>query len=122
MHLPDWESRIYQGVAGIVLFFIVFAVGGPRLNLPFFKRTDGGFFTYSKFAQGIENAGSIPSKLGMFVIYFPACLIGIYWFLSHSHTSRGHLCAMLMIIHFGKRSAETLFLHQYSGNMPLLTA
>ena len=54
-----------------IVFFSVFAGLANVLNIPFFKR-DGGLLSYSKFAAGVKLGITVPSRLGMTLVYFPA--------------------------------------------------
>jgi len=71
---------------------------------------------YSKFAKTADKTSTVPTRYGMLIIYVPALVLSavVYAFkLSRAPTVA--LCA----IHFGKRTAETLFLHKYSGLIPI---
>mmetsp|Transcript_347 Transcript_347/g.622 ORF Transcript_347/g.622 Transcript_347/m.622 type:complete len:265 (-) Transcript_347:233-1027(-) len=80
---------------------------------------------YSKFAP-IAKAGkkmgpSIPSRIGMLIIYSPAlvlawlqCLVPGAW----GTASVPGLVSVMLCIHFLKRVLEVLLLHRYSGGMP----
>lgn len=77
---------------------------------------------YSKFA--IETTGAktdvhrVSGRVGMLVIYVPALfLVGA---LIMAGTAS--LVNIMLAVHFGKRALETLFVHRYSGSMPLSTA
>jgi steroid 5-alpha reductase family enzyme len=48
--------------------------------------------------------------------YFPAFWVGVYYFC-FSGDAKG--VSILLMLHFGKRTLECLFLHQYSGTQPL---
>lgn len=82
---------------------------------------------YSKFAQ-ISEAGkkgrTVGSRTGMLIIYTPALLLA-----SQMSTDGGQgvsdvpgLVATMLCAHFLKRVCEVLFLHKYSGGMPLAMA
>jgi very-long-chain enoyl-CoA reductase len=59
----------------------------------------------------------------MFLLYAPSALLGVHLLGSHGTMfSRADICAILMILHFVKRCLECLFLHKYSGTMPLATS
>lgn len=70
---------------------------------------------YSKGAslqeEKLENP--IASKTGMFFFYFPALVVSAGFLFQNLQ----NLTAALLVVHFGKRVLETLFVHQYSGNM-----
>lgn len=73
-------------------------------------------FGYSKFAQR-ERRWSLPSRLGMFIIYFPAVFAYplIFTYMEGPSSSWHTWCMALVVAHFAKRCLETLFLHKYSG-------
>jgi hypothetical protein len=125
----DLSDPLDQAVIGLIVFFSLFAGLANVLNIPYFKR-DGGLLSYSKFAAGVKLGITVPSKLGMTLVYFPACLVGVYaWNVTGMQlispavwTNRVSLVALMMVIHFGKRSLECMFLHNYSGGMPLTSS
>merc|ERR1712071_187417 len=65
--------------------------------------------------------GTIPTKLGMLIIYTPALCTAAFTYLSQYGHSRS-LANIFSIIHFLKRDLEVMFLHKYSGTMDLPTA
>lgn len=70
---------------------------------------------YSKFAADTSKyQDPIPSRQGMFIAYFPACLVGLYQYIA---SSEQNVAALLLFIHFAKRLLEVLFLHKFSGTM-----
>lgn len=104
-------------------------------KVPLLSRT-GPLMSYSKFAKDCTNCGLlIPSKIGMILVYFPSMLLGIM--ISYqddlfespvlpsvieTHHPLTKTVALLTAIHFGKRVLECLFLHRFSGTMPLLSS
>jgi len=120
----------YPGSEPLDVFILVLGVGFALLagsanlmQLPFLTRT-GGLLTYSKFASGLKMKGMIPSRVGMMMLYAPAMCLAIYYLLLLPHDStaaRADLAAILTAIHFAKRTLECLFLHKYSGEMPIAT-
>ncbi|XP_024518021.1 polyprenol reductase 1 [Selaginella moellendorffii] len=97
----------------------------------------GGGLRYSKFAEGKSPLGEIPSRIAMFLFYFPsAALAGAVLsatmgilpslapeFLKNTHPSPRFLVLTAAIcIHFSKRVIEVLFVHKYSGNAELLSS
>lgn len=65
--LPKYTSESVDLVMIIALsLFIVIALTGNTLQIPFLTRT-GGLLTYSKFAQGIKIGIMLPSRIGMTV-------------------------------------------------------
>lgn len=110
-------------------------VSGPLLELPWgaaitavqlvFTCTSwinevkpGGATAYSKFSSG----GGIPSRLGMLIIYTPALIAAATLTAEHGFsvpTAVGQpgTIATLLMLHFGKRVAEVLVVHKYSGTV-----
>lgn len=109
-YLPEYTGSLTQWVAiafaaSLPLFFITEATGWLSLG-------------YSKFARRNQRY-SVRSQLGMFAIYFPAAVIypSIH-VLGDGAATTWHLVAMaLIVVHFGKRCLEVLFVHRYSGVM-----
>ena len=80
---------------------------------------------YSKFAQNVEGS-TIPSQQGMLLIYVPATLTSLA-FLTKSAVvpmlnGRELIVATLLAVHFAKRVAEVLYVHDYSGQCSKPTA
>ena len=72
---------------------------------------------YSKFASK-SSALSIPSLYGMLVIYTPATCAAAYCVATAGDSNgRELLVAAMLLGHFAKRVAETLFVHRYSGSL-----
>jgi very-long-chain enoyl-CoA reductase len=109
-HLPEFNGSIAHWLC------LIFAVTAPALFV--IEAKGWGSFGYSKFANR-ERKFTLPSRLGMFIIYFPAVLLVWLPLLSHGVTlSAWHLLVAGMVsAHFGKRCLETLFVHKYSGVM-----
>jgi 3-oxo-5-alpha-steroid 4-dehydrogenase 1 len=80
---------------------------------------------YSKFAGIMDKTPGLPSRLGMFLLYFPALLVyvGMHAAADAAAVSSNLHRACLVMVggHFLKRCAEVLFVHRYSGVMNLLT-
>lgn len=109
-------------LVALLAFLIPVVPLANRVNLPFLTR-DGGLLTYGKFAQGVTFGISLPSRLGMLLLYAPAAAIAGFMLSGMSAPgSRQVLVAWMMVAHFGKRSLESLFLHKYSGSMPLASS
>ena len=88
-------------------------------NIPFLTR-GGGLLSYSKFAKNVEFGIHVPSRFGMLCLYFPAFL---YAASRLDKTSgRSHTIATMVAVHFLKRSLECLFVHKYSGSMPIASS
>jgi len=82
---------------------------------------------YSKFAADdkAKSAGMIPSKLGMLGIYVPpaaAAAAALAIDVGSAGNGRETIVAGLLLTHFGKRVAEVLCIHRYSGSMASGTA
>ncbi|PPD79943.1 hypothetical protein GOBAR_DD23137 [Gossypium barbadense] len=81
---------------------------------------------YSKFFNASSSSSSIsfkvPSRVGMFLIYTPAFLVGVasFW-LFPDGDFRFLLLKSAITIHFFKRILEVIFIHKYSGEMSLDT-
>jgi 3-oxo-5-alpha-steroid 4-dehydrogenase len=75
---------------------------------------------YSKFFSDDKALGSLPSRLGMLVLYSPAFFLSCYMsgqLLSENGTNfTGDLTALL----FGKRLCEVSFVHRYSGRLGIV--
>jgi very-long-chain enoyl-CoA reductase len=116
LNYPDFQHPFDQLMltGSTVMIIIALFANGRKTRIPFFDRK-GGLMTYSKFAADNSFGFQVPSRLGMLLLYAPALLSNIlYCFLCETS-----LAAILSIIHFGKRTIECLFLHRYSGSMPL---
>jgi len=112
--IDDKASNIEKEIFTIMILsspFIALIEGNNLLN-----------FAYSKF--GIKDQKSaIPSKVGMFILYFVPLLSFMYvsWAVL-LHISWYHTIISLLIIgHLSKRCLETLYIHKYSGFMSLPT-
>ena len=131
---PDLTSSLDITMLSVSVTFVLVSLTANRLSLPLLN-SSGGLFTYSKFASNANeglNSVKIGGSAGMFLAYLPAGLVGAYlfpWTLVDTYVEdptklldhRGALAAVLMICHFMKRCLESLFLHKYSGGMPLAT-
>jgi len=96
----------------------------------FLNEVSGENFPYSKFEAVAKNRPSywkLPSRVGMFIIYFPAFCATIYYgkFMSTFGTdvsNREWILTSALTLHFAKRLAEVLFLHKYSGEVDISIA
>lgn len=91
------------------------------LNLGAFANELKSPTPYSKFAEQLADSGNkltLPSRQGMLLIYLPAmatsaaCLAGA----PIGGNGREIIVRALLLLHFAKRVAETLFVHEYSGS------
>jgi len=109
-------------------------VFGAMFPLFFICERFGLNFGYSKFASaGVDRSIEMPSRVGMFLLYFPAIIVAqIPNFMTDSQTFHGvgpaqiaHPYAQrviwLVTAHFSKRTLEVLFLHKYSGGINLVS-
>merc|ERR1719174_1464683 len=66
---------------------------------------------YSKFAS--DSQLSIPSRMGMLLIYMPAMSAALYCVArAGSANGREALVAAMLLLHFAKRVVETLCVHR----------
>lgn len=89
----------------------------------------GKHLQFSKFWNVNANSGSsnsnflqgkMSSKVGMFILYAPACVMGFAsFFMYPDGGTRFMLLKSAVTIHFFKRVLEVLFVHKYSGGMIL---
>ena len=117
---PNTSDPIDLGIVTVAIMFAITAAVGNKLSLPLFARGNS-LLSYSKFAEGVNAGIDVPSKVGMTIMYAPACAIGYYYLFYCADSDRTKIVALLMIIHFGKRVLECQLLHKYSGTMPLST-
>jgi hypothetical protein len=102
---PEWTSTtlaIYVGV-----FFVALLSG-------LVERKGLMSVNYSKFRTG----SGMSSRLGMFIIYFVpflAHLPAVIYFSKEPFVLPQILFSTAILIHFAKRSYESLFVHKYSG-------
>lgn len=97
------------------------------LNVPLmFLGEKKSAMPYGKFAAALQTDKKekmIPSRVGMLIIYVPALVVAsLYlsfagsnrWFLHQEYSA--NVAAWMTMLHFLKRTLETLFLHKYSGS------
>ena len=102
------EYTFYIQLTYILIGFLAFKIeSSGKYNLP-----------YSKFSKST----GLPSKYGMFVIYFfPILAYLSQWnFQKTEHSLWEYSNLVLFVIHFSKRCLEVLFLHKYSGRINLI--
>ena len=80
---------------------------------------------YSKFAN--QQTTQLPSMYGMLLLYGPSAIVATLFTILSVSTDHDATCAptvasICLALHFGKRVAESLFLHEYSGTMDLSTS
>ncbi|MCG2785936.1 MAG: hypothetical protein L6461_12605 [Anaerolineae bacterium] len=101
-----------------ILFYSVFGVFAILLGfLDYFELLA---MRYSKF----RTEKGVLSRFGMFVLYFlrviiTATIFALHYLASASLTQ--WLVYAAILVHFGKRTYEVLFLHKYSGPMQPFT-
>jgi very-long-chain enoyl-CoA reductase len=87
-------------------------------------------FGYSKFSNFKDRSTQIPSKTGMFALYFPAALVFPSAAIASGYGSSAWpdtatpfhwTIACLVTAHFIKRCLEVAFLHSFSGHTNLLS-
>ncbi|KAK8671484.1 hypothetical protein V6N13_038079 [Hibiscus sabdariffa] len=86
-----------------------------------FLETRGIHLKYSKFFNDYSSISSkVPSRVGMFLLYTPAFLVGVasFWLFPDGDL-RFLLLKSAITIHFFKRIFEVGFIHIYSGDMAL---
>lgn len=116
---PDLSSPLDLSVIGLFVGFLPIALLANSRHIPLFHRS-GMLMAYGKFAHNVNAGCPIPSKWGMCILYLPAAALSIM--LSRHFGGRGQLLAYLGAIHFGKRTLECVFVHKFSGSMPVLSS
>lgn len=84
---------------------LVFTVGVQEVKVP---------TAYSKFAAKMTAKYPISARSGMLLAYVPALMYATWDFGADTSAIR-RIVAVCLILHFGKRVLEVLFLHVYSG-------
>ena len=74
---------------------------------------------YSKFADQDTSETSVSSRIGMLIIYTPAIVTSMIFCLLGKGTETINLAQLCCFAHFVKRDMEVLFIHKYSGIIPL---
>eukprot|EP01052_Picozoa_sp_SAG31_P039950 SAG31_NODE_5664_length_2395_cov_1.436847_1_plen_262_part_00 len=127
---PDFDSSVDVALCVMMAVMVPLVGAANVFNLPLVNRS-GGLFTYSKFAHNVTDlvGVSLPTRAGMVLLYSPAGILAAVWAWSTVAASttdhlevRSLLPAALTAAHFTKRVLECLFLHKYSGTMPLLSS
>ena len=117
---PDWSSAIDLGIIVLFAGFMPIAYFANSLMLPLFHRS-GVLMSYGKFAKQVNAGLPIPSRLGMCLLYLPSAVLSLA-LLHDNINSRSRILAQLTFLHFAKRTLECLFVHKYSGCMPLTSS
>lgn len=103
LDFADFTTRCFVGFY-VIRFTECFATGisGQTLN-------------YSKFFNKNRPLplGAVPSRPGMIVLYTLPCLASVPYLPAS-------VCGWMCFLHFGKRIAESAFLHKYSGSIDLV--
>ncbi|XP_055831430.1 uncharacterized protein LOC129900469 [Solanum dulcamara] len=117
-------SSIITAISVIIFLYLAYLgiseIAGKHLQYSKFwnVNTNSGSSHSSNFMQG-----KLSSKIGMFMLYAPACLMGFASFLMYPDGgTRFMLLKSAVTIHFLKRVLEVLFIHKYSGGMILGSA
>ncbi|KAI3778404.1 hypothetical protein L2E82_07676 [Cichorium intybus] len=102
-------------------------VGLASLTNAGYMEIKGKHMQYSKFLNvgntKKENNIKLSSRNGMLLVYTPAFLVGLGSLLVFPNKDlRFVLVTSALATHFFKRVLEVLFLHKYSGSMPLESA
>lgn len=127
---PNLSNAYDASMSGLAVVFMILAgivnifPTVPGLSL---LARSGAFLSYSKFAHAAS--AQIPglmvnSRVGMTLLYGPSALLAL-WFLQEKDFDmklRPNVVAAMVATHFSKRTLECLFLHKYSGGMPLSTS
>lgn len=95
-----------------ILISAMFAINLPSAYVGQKKASEGPV-TWSKFAIGKEHKFPIPARLGMLMKYMPSVMLLGAW-ISHGHGFGA--VEIMVLIHFGKRILEVLFLHSFTGS------
>lgn len=107
---PDWTT------ANVILYISLLLIT-PILGLS--ERLGWSTLRYSKF----RAAEGMSSRLGMFILYFMPIWVHLWAcaFYDYSWSIPQVCLAACVLIHFLKRSAESLFLHKYAGPIDRMT-
>jgi len=109
MILPAWTplNTLLTVLYGLLL-----------LSMPVGEASGWLTMKYSKFFQ---SGNGIPSRVGMFWLYFIPFGSGLLFSLPVFISGKplGALLCGMILLHFGKRWLEALFLHKYSGKINL---
>lgn len=107
---PEWT-------AGKIILYVAFALITPMLGLSEWR----GWSTlkYSKF----RSEKGLSSRTGMFILYFVPVVAHLLTISNYGYEwTIPQIClSVCVILHFSKRSAESLFLHKYAGPIDPLT-
>ena len=120
---PDFNNTFDQIIVVIGILFFFCAGFANVFNIPFISRS-GGLLSYSKFANNVRCGPSISSRVGMTLLYLPALCLGLLLVTDPTILARPrtYVTAIMITIHFGKRTFECNCVHRYSGQMPFVSA
>jgi hypothetical protein len=120
---PWFDGMLYGPSLDVTTNKSVFVALVIMLFMNYINESIGKTTAYSKFAKADTQMGKISSRVGMLFIYTPAFLgSATLAFLRSADGGRPFVFSVLMMLQFGKRVLEVLFLHKYSGNTDLKTA
>ncbi|GJN24581.1 hypothetical protein PR202_gb12331 [Eleusine coracana subsp. coracana] len=99
----------------------VSVVSGVSLGVSELRGENVPYSKFSRAASGHQRC--LPSRVGMLLTYVPALVAVLASFAVSGVTDgpRAGLLGATLSVHFVKRVLEVIFLHRYSGNMPLVT-
>lgn len=111
MIIPEWTS--------FNIFFHIFCAVAAIL-IPVSDYFNVFVLQYSKF----RPANGINARLGMFIIYFPSVIVAFVFGLPYLKgiSVVQTIVLSMPILHYAKRTLETLFLHKYSGPIDLFSS